>query len=77
MAKYYDEIPQFLIAWILKQKIFWVASAPLTGDGLVNLSPKGVEGSFHVLSPTQVWYEDLTGSGTSSAVCLVLSPVFE
>ena len=68
MAKYYDEIPQFLIAWILKQKIFWVASAPLTGDGLVNLSPKGVEGSFHVLSPTQVWYEDLSGSGTSLAV---------
>ncbi|KAG6889546.1 hypothetical protein C0995_016673 [Termitomyces sp. Mi166 len=59
----FGEIPDFLIAWIEKQQMFWVASAPLTADGLVNISPKGVEGTFHIVSPRQVWYEDLSGSG--------------
>ncbi|KAG6916226.1 hypothetical protein DXG01_007809 [Tephrocybe rancida] len=59
----FGEIPDFLIAWIEKQQTFWVASAPLTADGLVNISPKGVEGTFHVSNSRQVWYEDLSGSG--------------
>ncbi|RDB30049.1 Pyridoxamine 5'-phosphate oxidase family protein ustO [Hypsizygus marmoreus] len=63
MVKYYDEIPEFLFKWIAQQKVFWVATAPLTSDGLVNISPKGVEGSFRVEGPNKVWYEDLTGSG--------------
>lgn len=63
MVQYFDKIPDFLIRWIEKQKVFWVATAPLTADGLVNLSPKGVAGSFRVVNPNQVWYEDLTGSG--------------
>jgi len=63
MVKYYDEIPDFLATWIGKQKMFWVATAPLTGEGLVSLSPKGGEGSFRIMNPKRVWYEDLTGSG--------------
>ncbi|KAG6817368.1 hypothetical protein H0H87_009555 [Tephrocybe sp. NHM501043] len=63
MVKYYDSIPEFLFPWIDKQKIFWVATAPLTGDGLINVSPKGMTGSFHVVNANKVWYEDLTGSG--------------
>ncbi|KAF8223592.1 hypothetical protein L208DRAFT_1381404 [Tricholoma matsutake] len=66
MGKFFDEIPQFLIEWIVKQKMFWVASAPLSSTGFVNVSPKGVEGSFHLVSPTQVWFEDLTGSGVET-----------
>ncbi|KAG6811345.1 hypothetical protein H0H92_007852 [Tricholoma furcatifolium] len=62
----FGEIPDFLIAWIEKQQIFWVASAPLTADGLVNISPKGVEGTFHVGSSRKVWYEDLSGSGVET-----------
>jgi hypothetical protein len=77
MAKFFDEIPEFLVEWILKQKLFWVASAPLTSDGYVNVSPKGIEGSFHVVSPTQVWYEDLTGSGTSQVVPILPPPVVQ
>ncbi|KAG1844500.1 hypothetical protein DFJ58DRAFT_717613 [Suillus subalutaceus] len=53
MAKYYDEIPLKLIEWILKQQMFWVATAALQGDGHVNVSPKGTANCFH----------DLTGSG--------------
>ncbi|KAH0579281.1 hypothetical protein J132_09963 [Termitomyces sp. J132] len=63
MVKYYDSIPDFLLPWIEKQKMFWVATAPLTGDGLVNVSPKGMTGTFHIINTNKVWYEDLTGSG--------------
>lgn len=63
MAKFYDEIPESLIEWIKKQHMFWVASAPLSPDGHVNLSPKGTADSFHVVNSRRVWYQDLTGSG--------------
>ncbi|KAI9568101.1 hypothetical protein HD554DRAFT_818744 [Boletus coccyginus] len=62
MAKFYDEIPEWLFEWIQKQQMFWVASAPLS-QGHINVSPKGTENSFHVVNSKQVWYEDLTGSG--------------
>lgn len=42
MGAFYDEIPdESLVQWILDQKIFWVATAPLAKDGHVNVSPKG------------------------------------
>jgi len=63
MAKYFDELPDWLIAWIERQKIFWVATAPLSADGIINISPKGMVGTFRVLNSKRVWYEDLTGSG--------------
>jgi len=63
MAKFYDEIPPQLMEWILKQQMFWVATAALQGDGHVNVSPKATPNCFHIESPTRVWYEDLTGSG--------------
>lgn len=64
MVKFYEEIPNFVIPWIQEQKIFWVATAPLTPDGHVNVSPKGIfEGSFNIVNPNRVWYEDLSGSG--------------
>ncbi|KAL1664525.1 hypothetical protein GGF50DRAFT_88623 [Schizophyllum commune] len=61
MGSFYDEMPDWLMAWIAKQHLFFVATAPK--DGHVNVSPKGVEGTFHVVDPHTVWYEDLTGSG--------------
>ena len=63
MGQFLEELPQYLIEWILKQQMFWVASAPLSPDGHVNLSPKAIEGTFHVANPRRVWYEDLSGSG--------------
>ena len=66
MVQYFDEIPEFLFAWIAEQKVFWVATAPLASDGHVNLSPKGLDGMFHVVNSCKVWYVDLTGSGTPS-----------
>jgi hypothetical protein len=60
----FDSIPEKLISWLLEQKIFWVATAPLDVEGHVNVSPKGVSGTFHVVNANKVWYEDLSGSGT-------------
>lgn len=63
MGLCYDEIPDKLVQWIAKQKMFWVATAALNGH--VNLSPKGHIECFHVLSKNCVWFEDMTGSGES------------
>jgi hypothetical protein len=66
MAKVHDHITDDLQAFIEKQHLFFVASAPLSADGHVNLSPKGVD-CFRVLSPAQVGYMDLIGSGNETA----------
>ncbi|KAJ7143790.1 hypothetical protein C8R44DRAFT_827369 [Mycena epipterygia] len=66
MVQFFDEISPSLGKWIDQQQVFWVATAPLSGDGHVNVSPKGGEGMFHIVNPRQVWYEDLTGSGVET-----------
>jgi hypothetical protein len=49
--------------------MFFVATAPLAADGLVNLSPKGLD-SFRILGPQSVAYLDLTGSGIETVAHL-------
>jgi hypothetical protein len=63
MVQFFDEIPDHVLPWLLEQHMFSVATAPLSEDGHVNVSPKGVEGTFHIIDKNTVWYEDLTGSG--------------
>jgi hypothetical protein len=46
--------------------MFFTASAPLSPDGHVNLSPKGMD-SFRVLSSTRVAYMDINGSGNETS----------
>lgn len=65
MGRFYETIPEFLIEWIRQQKIFWVATAPLSASGHVNVSPKGGE-YFGVLDDKTFWYMDLTGSGNET-----------
>ena len=62
MSKTYDALDEKLIAFIGRQKMFFVASAPLSDEGHVNLSPKGLD-AFRILGPNQVAYADLGGSG--------------
>ena len=50
-------------AFIAKQRMFFVATAPMAGDGLINLSPKGLDGTFAIIDDRTVAYLDLTGSG--------------
>jgi len=62
MSKSYDGITPELSHWIEQQRLFFVATAPLAGDGLINCSPKGMD-TFRILGPQEVAYLDLTGSG--------------
>ena len=65
MAKLPTSIDDAVRQFIERQKIFFVATAPLAADGHVNLSPKGLD-TFRVLGPTTVAYVDLTGSGVET-----------
>jgi hypothetical protein len=62
MGKHWPNIPPHLINFIGRQKVFFVATAPLASSGHVNVSPKGYN-TFTVLSAQQVAYLDLGGSG--------------
>ena len=66
MAKTFDGIDDRLAAWIAAQPLFFVATAPLAADGHVNLSPKGLAGTFAVCGPRSVAWLDLTGSGVET-----------
>lgn len=66
MAKVYPEITQDLAAWIREQPMFFVGSAPLSPQGHVNISPRGLD-TLRILDPNQVAFLDLTGSGNESA----------
>ena len=65
MAKTHEEITPKLAQFIGEQKMFFVASAPLSSDGHVNMSPKGYD-SFKILGPKKVAYLDLGGSGVET-----------
>ena len=65
MGNSYDEITPKLSTWIERQRIFFVATAPLAGDGSINCSPKGMD-TFRILGPRDVAYIDLTGSGVET-----------
>lgn len=65
MAKVHAALDATLTEFIRRQHVFFVATAPLAGDGLLNLSPKGLTG-FAVLGPHEVAYLDLTGSGVET-----------
>jgi len=57
-----EEIGPKEAAFIDAQRMFFVATAPLSAEGHVNVSPKGYA-SFARLDPRRVAYIDLGGSG--------------
>ncbi|EDY83282.1 pyridoxamine 5'-phosphate oxidase family protein [Verrucomicrobiia bacterium DG1235] len=63
--KVHPELSPKHAAWIEKQKMFFVGTAPLSAAGHINLSPKGGD-SFRVLGPPEVAYLDFTGSGAET-----------
>jgi hypothetical protein len=69
VGKLYAEITPELQEWLNRQRMFFVASAPLAADGLVNCSPKGMD-SLRILGPREVAYLDLTGSGIETVAHL-------
>ena len=66
MANTFDEITDHLRDWVSRQGMFFVATAPLSGKGHVNLSPKGPIGSLRILGPRRVAYLDVGGSGAET-----------
>lgn len=69
MGSVLDDIDEDLKAWIESQSVFFVASAPLSADGHVNVSPKGLD-TFRVLGSHSVRYLDLTGSAAETVAHL-------
>lgn len=69
MGKTLETIDERLADWIRAQQVFFVSTAPLSGDGHVNVSPKGGD-AFRVLGPLEVAYQDYTGSGAETAAHL-------
>ena len=67
MAEQFAELREELSQFITTQKVFFVATAAL--DGRINLSPKGQD-SLRVLSPTEILWMNLTGSGNETAAHL-------
>src|SRR3954467_7212039 len=66
MGRVYDGIDERQRAWIAAQPLFFVGSAPLAGDGHVNVSPKGPIGSLRVLDDHTLAYLDVVGSGAET-----------
>ena len=66
MGKLHDSIKPAHKEFIEKQHIFFVSTAPLSADGRINLSPKGLD-CFRVLSGNKVAYMDLISSGNETS----------
>jgi pyridoxamine 5'-phosphate oxidase-like protein len=64
MGDVHEALDDELIAWMGRQHVFFVATAPAEG-GHVNLSPKGHD-ALRVLDERTVAYLDLTGSGAET-----------
>ncbi len=66
MGRIYDVIDDKLAGWLESQPVFFVSTAPLSPEGLVNCSPKGNRQEFLVLDERSVAYLDQTGSGVET-----------
>ncbi|MEV7026222.1 pyridoxamine 5'-phosphate oxidase family protein [Kitasatospora sp. NPDC093558] len=62
MGKQYENIDGRLRAFIERQPVYFVATAPLAADGHVNVSPKGRSGTLVVLDERTLAYLDFGGS---------------
>ncbi|MEL7974244.1 pyridoxamine 5'-phosphate oxidase family protein [Isoptericola sp. F-RaC21] len=66
MGKVHERIDGRLREFVEAQHVFFVATAPLAADGRVNVSPKGIDGTFVVVDEHTVAYLDLTASGAET-----------
>jgi hypothetical protein len=66
MGKIFEGIDDHMRDWIARQSLFFVGTAPLQGDGHINVSPKGPIGTLRVLDDHTVAYLDMIGSGAET-----------
>lgn len=65
MGKEYSRIDPAIERWLSKQSMFFVATAPSATDGLINLSPKGMD-TLRVIDDRTLAYLDYSGSGAET-----------
>lgn len=68
MAKFYSELDDTQRAFIARQHLFFVASAPR--EGRINLSPRGLD-TLRILDAKRIAWLDMTGSGNETAAHLL------
>lgn len=73
MGKEFPALTDVHREWIARQHLFFVATAPPSGEGHVNLSPKGYD-TFRIVDERTVAYLDLTGSGIETVAHLRATP---
>jgi predicted pyridoxine 5'-phosphate oxidase superfamily flavin-nucleotide-binding protein len=66
MSKVHERIDGRLREFIERQHVFFVATAPSVDSGRVNLSPKGIGGTFVIIDDHTVAYLDITASGAET-----------
>jgi hypothetical protein len=66
VGKLYEEIDERLAAWIERQPMFFVGTAPSGDQGHVNISPKGPMTTLRILDARTIAYVDLVGSGAET-----------
>ena len=65
MGDLFNHIDPALERFIRSQRVFFVATAPLSAEGHVNLSPKGLD-TLRILGPQTLAYLDYVGSGAET-----------
>lgn len=63
MGGIYERMDDRLRSFIEQQHVVFVATSPSRTRGHVNVSPKGIGGTFAVLDDHTVGYLDITASG--------------
>jgi hypothetical protein len=71
MGKLSTELSAAHQQFIMAQQVFFVGTA--AHEGRVNVSPKGLD-SLRIISPQQVAWLNLTGSGNESSAHVILNP---
>jgi hypothetical protein len=66
MGKQFRELSESHMEFIRKQKMFFVATAPM-GEGRINLSPKGYD-TLRIVDASTLLYLDFAGSGNETAI---------
>lgn len=66
MGTVYPALDGRLREFVEAQPMFFVATAPSGAEGHVNVSPKGMRGTFVVLGPHRVAWLDYHGSGAET-----------
>jgi hypothetical protein len=69
MGKDYQEIDGKIRRWMEAQHMFFVSTAPRSGTGLINCSPKGLD-ALRISGPRQLIYADTGGSGIETVAHL-------